>query len=274
MKAELPGRVRAAADFILGKTKHRPSTAIVLGSGLSGLLDNFQGDLFSYADIPHFPQPTVAGHAGKLLVGPNAAIFAGRFHLYEGQAHDAVAFPVLVAAGLGAKRVILTNAAGGIADSLNPGDLCLISDHINFQGSNPLVGQNIDEFGPRFPDMSQVYSSALQDLACELDPGLPSGVYLAVLGPSYETPAEIRVFRTLGADLVGMSTVPEAIVARHRGLEVLGISVVTNKAAGLGKPGVSLSHAEVVETGRTAEKRLGKLLADLVERLQTDTSSK
>lgn len=250
-----------------------PEVAAVLGSGLSNVLP-LQGERArKFSDLPGFPPPTVSGHAGEVAVGEiggrTVLVQRGRVHYYEGHPLERVVFPIRAYALLGVRTLVLTNASGGIAHGLEAGDLVLISDHINFLGDNPLRGPNPEELGPRFPDMTEVYDRALRKLARqvgeELGIVLKEGVYLATLGPSYETPAEIRAFRALGADLVGMSTVPEAIAARHAGMRVLGISCVTNLAAGvLPTP---LSHEEVLETSRRRAGDLGRLLAALLPRL-------
>ena len=246
-------RVEAAAQFIFSRTELRPKIALVLGSGLGPFADEFaNATKIPYAEIPHFPQSTAIGHAGQLVVGNVDGIavagMQGRVHLYEGYAVKEVSFPIRVFARMGVKAVILTNAAGGIR--FTQGRLVVISDHINLQGVNPLAGFNDERFGERFPDMSNAYDKRFREMAVgqgnRLGIGIEEGVYAAVAGPSYETPAEIRYLRTIGADLVGMSTVPEVIAARHSGMRVLGISCVTNAAAGiLDQP---LNHREVLET--------------------------
>jgi purine-nucleoside phosphorylase len=262
-----------AAAFIASQTALRPLVAVVLGSGLGGFaaaLENPTG--IPFAEIPHFPQSTVAGHQGRMLIGTvngtPVAVMQGRVHGYEGYFPAEVTFPIRVLGRFGIRCVVLTNAAGGIRESYAQGDLVLISDHINFTSRNPVSGPNDERFGSRFFDMTEAYSRRLRQLAHEAaGPGakLEEGVYLSLSGPSFETPAEIRAFRTWGADLVGMSTVQETIVARHMGLEVLGISCVTNMAAGiLGEP---LSHQEVIDTGRRVEARLAELLSSLLPRM-------
>ena len=264
-------RANAAAEFVLARTSLRPHIAIVLGSGLGAFAEQLQDStVIPFSDIPHFPQSTVPGHSGKLVLGKVAsvpvAVMQGRVHAYEGYSSDEVTFPVRVLGRMGIQNLVLTNAAGGINDALKRGQLVLIADHINFSGRNPVAGANDDRLGPRFFDMSEAYSARLRRLAHEaaraMEFRLDEGVYLSVLGPSFETPAEIRAFRTLGADLVGMSTVQETIAARHMGLEVLGISCVTNLAAGI--QAEPLSHEEVMETGRAVEKQLAGLLTTLV----------
>lgn len=251
-----------------------PETGLILGSGLGFFADSLEvEERIPYDRIPGFPQSTVEGHAGNLVAGHckghPVLCFQGRFHYYEGYALDKVVLPVEVTCGLGGRRLIVTNAAGGINKDFSEGDLMLIRDHINFLGANPLRGPNEEQLGPRFPDMTEVYTPRLQDLAREaskhLGIALREGVYLACSGPSYETPAEIRAFRSWGADAVGMSTVPEAIVARHHGLEVLGISCITNLAAGIS--GELLSHAEVEQTARQVRDSFADLIQFIVSRL-------
>jgi purine-nucleoside phosphorylase len=254
-----------------------PKMGIVLGSGLGAVADAVADPtVISYAEIPHFPQSTVVGHSGRIVAGLLGAtpvvIMQGRVHFYEGYTAQQVTFPMRVLGALGLRAVVLTNAAGGIAEGYRIGQLVALADHINFMGFNPLVGPNEARFaaipgaGLRFFDMTEAYSKALRALAAtaaaEEGFALDEGVYLAVPGPSFETPAEIRAFRSLGATLVGMSTVPETIVARHMGIEVLGISCVTNLAAGLGA--TQLSHEEVFEAGRQVEHRLAGLFKRLL----------
>lgn len=255
----------AAAKFILRKTKLRPTIALVLGSGLGGFADEFAGSVkIPYAKIPNFPQSTAVGHAGQLVLGTVEGVevvgMQGRVHLYEGYSVKEVTFPVRVFSRMGVKAVVLTNAAGGINKEFTQERLVVIRDHINLQGVNPLSGPNEEHFGPRFPDMSEAYDKKFRALALaegrRLGINLGEGVYAALAGPSYETPAEIQYLRTIGADLVGMSTVPEVIAARHSGLRVLGISCVTNAAAGvLDQP---LDHKKVLET---AERVKGQFIA-------------
>jgi len=263
-----------AARFILSKTKLRPKIGLVLGSGLGAFADDLASAAkIDYKRIPHFPRSTAIGHAGRLVIGKSGAIpvaaMQGRVHFYEGYSLEEVVFPIRVFARMGINSVILTNAAGGINRNFNQGALVVIRDHINLQGSNPLIGANDDRFGPRFPDMSQAYSRKFREIA--LDEGgalgmvIHEGVYAALTGPSYETPAEIRALAAIGADLVGMSTVPEVIVARHMGLDVLGISCVTNMAAGiLDQP---LNHKEVLETGERVKGQFIALLQKIIPRL-------
>lgn len=266
--------LKEAAEFIRGRLSGKPEIGLILGSGLGVLADLIEQPLtIPYGEIPHFPVSTVAGHAGELVIGAIAGrqviMMKGRFHLYEGYEEAQVTFPVRVMKLLGIEKLIVTNAAGGVNRSFQPGDLMMITDHINLMGRSPLVGPNLDEFGPRFPDMTEAYSRALRkvlkDTADELGIQLQEGVYAAMLGPAYETPAEIRMLQTIGADAVGMSTVPEVIVARHAGIEVLGISCITNMAAGiLDQP---LRHDEVVETAERVKEQFLKLVLNVIPKL-------
>lgn len=268
---DLYARAMAAAGYIRSRTATRPRLGLVLGSGLGDFADKVEDRIsIAYSEIPNFPLSTVEGHSGKLVVGTiggvPVAIMQGRVHAYEGYSVREVTFPTRVLGLLGVERLIVTNAAGGINTSYGQGAIVAISDHINLTGTNAVVGPNEPRFGQRFFDMSAAYSPTLRRLAGEeaVRQGwkLNEGVYLAVLGPSYETPAEIRAFRTLGADLVGMSTVHEVIVARHMGIEVLGLSVVTNMAAGvLEQP---INHEEVMETGRRIAGQFTGLLTALI----------
>jgi purine-nucleoside phosphorylase len=270
--------VTEAANFLRGKIgNRRPHVGIVLGSGLGAVADVIQDAVaVPYEKIPHFPKSTVEGHSGRivagLLGGALVIVMQGRVHFYEGYSKEQITFPVRVMGMLGVKVVVLTNAAGGIAEGYKIGQLVLIADHINMMGWNPLVGPNEPRFGlnraeagQRFFDMTEAYSKRLRTIAMQAAEQdgmtLEEGIYLAVSGPSFETPAEIRAFRGMGATLVGMSTVPETIVARHMGIEVLGISCVTNLAAGLSA--TQLSHSEVFEAGRQVEKKLAGLLERL-----------
>ena len=270
-----------AADFLRGKLGSlRPAIAIVLGSGLGAVAEAVtEPTLVPYGEIPHFPQSTVAGHSGRMVAGRLGGVpvivMQGRVHFYEGYTPPQVTFPMRVLGRLGIHTVVLTNAAGGISHTYRIGDLVLIADHINALGFNPLTGPNEPRFGDgertglRFFDMTEAYSRPLRTLAREAarDEGfvMEEGVYLATSGPSFETPAEIRAFRALGADLVGMSTVHEVIVARHMGIEVLGISLVTNAAAGvLNEP---IHHEEVMEMGRRVERQFTGLLTALVPQI-------
>ena len=252
----------------------KPAVAIVLGSGLGGLVDSFTNAVaIPFSEIPGMAAATVEGHRGELVMGDwdvlRVVAIRGRLHYYEGHDLDAVTFPIRVAHALGAETLILTAAAGGVRESLRPGDLVAIADHLNLLGMNPLRGPNDDALGVRFPDMTSVYDPRLRAIAhVEADRiglNLFEGVYAAVPGPSYETPAEVRMLRTLGADLVGMSTVPEAIVARHSGMAVLGIALVTNPGAGI--TGEPLAHAEVLEAGRRAAGRLRELIGGIIAKI-------
>jgi purine-nucleoside phosphorylase len=263
-----------AAKFILTKTALRPRIAVVLGSGLGGFADELQDAVgIPYTDIPHFPRSTAIGHAGTLVIGKlkeiPLVVMQGRVHLYEGYSPQQVAFPVRVFAGMGVAAVVLTNATGGINLEYTRGSLVVIRDHVNLQGSNPLVGLNDERLGIRFPDMTEAYDAVLRRFAMEEGERLGSiyeGVYAAVLGPSFETPAEIRFLRTIGADVVGMSTVPEVIAASHAGLQVLAISCVTNMAAGV--TGEKITHEEVLETGELVKGKLVALLRAVVPRIE------
>lgn len=275
--SKLYDAVQAAAGVIAHESKIRPRVAIVLGSGLGPLADRVihHRVTIDYDRIPGFEPPGIEGHAGRVVLGELAnvpvMIYQGRFHYYEGHEFSTVTLPMRVAAALGAKRVILTAATGGIAAGLKAGDLCLVTDHANFMGGNPLRGPHDPRLGVRFPDMTQVYSPDLRAealaAAAELDIALKSAVYAALPGPSYETPAEIRMLRALGADVVGMSMVPEAIVARASGLEILGFAMVTNAAAGSGNdPTAEITHAEVLDVAKVAGGRLGDLIVRILER--------
>jgi purine-nucleoside phosphorylase len=263
-----------AAKFISEQTSLRPEIALVLGSGLGAFADEFSSATkIPYAEIPYFPRSTAVGHAGTLVVGKVGRIpvcgMQGRVHLYEGYSVKDVAFPIRVFARMGVKAVILTNAAGGIKREFVQGKLVVIKDHINLQSANPLSGPNDERFGPRFPDMSSAYDRRFREMAVgegnRIGIGMYEGVYAALPGPSYETPAEIRYLRTIGADLVGMSTVPEVIAARHSGIRVLGISCVTNAAAGmLDQP---LDHKEVLETAERVKGQFIGLLKALLPRI-------
>jgi purine-nucleoside phosphorylase len=264
-----------AVDYIAtttGKATH--DIAVVLGSGLADYASSLDDAVvIPYSDIPHFPLPSVHGHAGRLVsatVGDNRVlIFSGRVHLYEGRPLWDTVFGVRTAIMAGCHTYLVTNAAGGCGEGLGPGDLTLITDHLNLTGQNPLMGPNEERFGTRFPDMSNAYDPDLRTLAREVAHSvgveLKEGIYAWFTGPTYETPAEVRMAKTLGADLVGMSTVPEVIAARHMGARVLGISLVTNLAAGIGEH--PLSHDEVAEEGRVAAERFGRLVDALLPRL-------
>jgi purine-nucleoside phosphorylase len=266
--------IEAARSFLEARARRQPRVGVVLGSGLGAFAGELDDRLvIPYAEIPGWPQPTAVGHAGGLVFGTlegiQVAVLSGRVHLYEGYTPAQVVFSVQVLGGLGVRVLVLTCAAGGIKLAFRRGSLVLISDHINLQGSNPLVGPNDDTLGPRFPDMTEAYSARLRGIArqvgAELGIDLAEGVYAAMLGPCFETPAEIRFLRTIGADLAGMSTVAEVIAANHMGLEVLGISCVTNMAAGILPQ--KLSHQEVLEAGEMVRDTLARFLKALLPRL-------
>jgi purine-nucleoside phosphorylase len=271
------GRAEVAAQFVFSKSKLRPQIALVLGSGLGAFADEFESAAkIHYPEIPHFPRSTAIGHAGQLVLGKVGEIpvvgMQGRVHLYEGYSAKDVAFPIRVFARMGVKAVILTNAAGGIKREFVQGQLVVIKDHINLQGVSPLTGPNDERIGPRFPDMTVAYDRRFREMAVgegnRNHIGLYEGVYAALPGPSYETPAEIRYLRTIGADLVGMSTVPEVIAARHGGMRVLGISCVTNAAAGiLDQP---LDHKEVLETAERVKGQFIALLKIVIPRIAAE----
>ncbi len=250
-----------------------PEVGIILGSGLGELADEYCDKAISYNDIPNFIKSTVVGHKGRLVFaeisGKNVVMMQGRNHFYEGHSMQEITYPVKVMKKLGVKTLILTNAAGGVNESFSAGDLMIITDHINFMGTNPLIGKNDETLGERFPDMTEVYKNSLIELAenCadDLSIDIQKGVYLANSGPSYETPAEILMARTLGADAVGMSTVPEAIVANYCGMNVLGISCISNAASSVG--GKTLSHEEVIEATTRAKEKFKKLVVKIVGNL-------
>ena len=265
-------KVKAAAEYIKGKLQQTPDIALVLGSGLGVLGDEIDDPIIiSYEEIPEFPVSTVEGHQGRLIIGKlngkQLVAMKGRFHYYEGYSMQEVTLPIRVMQYLGIKNVIVTNAAGGVNENFSPGNLMIITDHINQMGDNPLIGPNEETFGVRFPDMSHAYSKELVqhaiDCAKQLGIEVQQGVYAGNTGPSYETPAEVRMLRTLGADAVGMSTVPEVIVANHGGMNVLGISCISNMAAGiLEEP---LSHDEVIETPEKVKHHFIRLIKKIVE---------
>ena len=267
-----------AADIVRSRTKLRPKVGVVLGSGLGQFAAALQHvTRIPYRELPGFPPVTAEGHAGELLLGTlgangsgtELAVMSGRYHLYEGYSAQQATCGIRLFHELGVPRVVLSNAAGGIHPDYEPGMLVLIADHINLQGSNPLIGANDSTLGPRFPDMTEAYSARLREVALatgrDLGIQLSEGVYAAMLGPSYETPAEIRFLRTIGADLVGMSTVAETIAANHLGMEVLGISCVTNIAAGLRHE--KLNHADVLEVGKRSSGDFIRLLSALLPKL-------
>jgi len=267
-------KVKISVDYIEEKYSGDLDIAIVLGSGLGGLGERIENAIeIPYEDIPGFPLSTVEGHKGQLIIGKlggkNIIAMQGRFHYYEGYPLDQVVFPIRVILSLGIETLIVTNAAGGVDESFVPGDLMLIEDHINFTGRNPLIGKNLDELGPRFVDMTNAYDKKLMKLAIktaeDLDIQLKKGVYMWFTGPTYETPSEVRLARTLGASAVGMSTVPEVIVARHENVKVLGISCITNMAAGiLDKP---LNHEEVIETSLMVKNKFEELIIEIISKM-------
>ena len=268
-------RAEEAARFLRERTKLRPQVALVLGSGLGSFADELSGAVrIPYADIPHFPLPSAEGHAGKLVIGNlgtvPVACMQGRVHLYEGHSVRDVVFPVRALARFGVRALILTNAGGGVNQDYTQGCLVVLKDHINLQGTNPLIGPNDERFGPRFIDMTQAYFPPYRQVALEAGKRLGidmfEGVYAALYGPMYETPAEIRFLRTIGADVVGMSTVAEVIAARHLGLRVLAISCVTNMAAGiLDRP---INHQEVLETGERVKTKFIQLLETILPQVE------
>ena len=277
MDKDLYTRADSAVAFILSQTKLKPKIGLVLGSGLGAFADDLtEAARFPYAHIPSFPRSTAIGHAGQLVIGRSGdvpvAVMQGRVHLYEGYSAAEVAFPTRVLGRMGIGALILTNAAGGINLEYGQGALVILRDHINLQGQNPLTGANDERFGPRFPDMTYTYAKHYREIALEEAKKLKipprEGVYAALLGPNYETPAEIRYLRAIGADLVGMSTIPEAIAARHMGINVLAISCVTNMAAGiLEQP---LNHEEVLEVGRRVTGQFVALLRAVLPRIAKD----
>ncbi len=261
-----------AVQALRGRVKRSPTIAIVLGSGLGKLADEVTGATrVPYAQIPGFATSTVVGHAGELVVGTlsgkEVAVMKGRFHWYEGYDMEAVTFPIRVFKAWGIETLILTNACGGLNPGFAAGDLMVISDHINFMPANPLRGRNDDALGPRFPDMVGTYTEELRDLAKAVDPKVREGVYVAVPGPNFETPAELRMLRGFGADAVGMSTVPEVLVARHMGMRVLAISTVTDMATGIPGEIEHVDHVQVLAVADRAGARLGELVKGVVARL-------
>lgn len=263
-------RTRAAVDTIAKRTSVRPVCAIVLGSGLGGLGDEVSDAVrMAYAEIPGWRTSTAPGHAGRLVVGALAgkpvAVMQGRLHFYEGYDMPAVTFPIAVFHAWGVRTVILTNAAGGLNPAFRAGDLMVISDHVNFFPQNPLRGANDEALGPRFPDMLGTYTEDLRALAHDVDGDLREGVYVGVPGPNFETPAELRMLRAWGADAVGMSTVPEVLVARHRGMRVLAIATITDMA--LGDRPEHVTHEAVLEVANRAGERLAEVIKGVVARL-------
>ncbi|KMJ59830.1 purine nucleoside phosphorylase [Bacillus sp. LL01] len=264
--------IKKSADYINAKLTATPEIGLILGSGLGVLAEEIQNPtVIPYTEIPEFPVSTVEGHAGQLVIGQlegkTVIAMQGRFHFYEGYAMDKVTFPVRVMKYLGVEKLIVTNAAGGVNESFEAGDLMILTDHINNMGTNPLIGPNNNELGARFPDMSEPYCKELRklakDVAAEIGLKVQEGVYVGNTGPSYETPAEVRMLRTLGGDAVGMSTVPEVIIARHSGMKVLGISCISNMAAGiLDQP---LTHDEVMETTEMVKANFLQFVKSIVK---------
>ncbi|WP_425541951.1 purine-nucleoside phosphorylase [Alkalibacillus silvisoli] len=266
-------QIRESEKYISNQLNgDKPSIGLILGSGLGVLADEIEGAItIPYQEIPHFPQSTVEGHKGQLVIGQlqgqRVVAMQGRFHYYEGYSMQHVTFPVRVMKQLGVEKLLVTNAAGGINESFNPGDLMFIEDHINNMGDNPLIGKNVDALGARFPDMSQAYDRELintaQQAATDLNLNVQRGVYVGNTGPTYETGSEVKMLRTLGGDAVGMSTVPEVIVANHTGIKVLGISCISNMAAGiLDQP---LSHDEVIETTEKVKQSFIQLVKQILQ---------
>ncbi|WP_010273989.1 purine-nucleoside phosphorylase [Paenibacillus senegalensis] len=270
----LQHKLQETAQWIRARISVQPRLALILGSGLGVLADSLEQSVYlKYEDIPHFPVTTVEGHEGALVVGnlngTPVAVLKGRFHLYEGYSEGTVAYPIRVMKALGIDKMVVTNAAGGINERFKPGDFMLIRDHINLMFRNPLIGPNEDSIGPRFPDLSEAYSKKLLQVARKVAAGqnlkLQEGVYVGMTGPTYETPAEVKMLRKLGGDAAGMSTVPEVIAARHAGMQVLGISCITNMAAGmLEQP---LSHDEVVETAVRERDTFIRYMVQLIPQL-------
>ena len=260
-------QIFASAEFLRSKTSLRPTVGLILGTGLGDFADTLEDrQVIPFRDIPDFLQATVEGHTGAFVFGRARGVsvvaLQGRLHYYEGHSMQQLTLPVRVMALLGVKTLVVTNASGGVNRSFAPGDLMLISDHINFSGNNPLIGRNLEEFGPRFPDVSDLYTQSLRDAVKEKASAagihLEEGVYMMFTGPNYETPAEVRMAQILGADAVGMSTAPEALVAGHCGMHVLGISCITNHAAGVSDQ--KLDHSEVVEVANRVHDTFQRLL--------------
>ena len=268
---DLSNQLNIAAKFILKNTKYKPEIGLILGSGLGSLADSIENpEFYPYEELPYFPTSTVEGHAGRLVIGmlngKCVVAMQGRFHYYEGYSLNEVTFPVRIMKLIGVSKLIVTNAAGSVNVNYKPGDLMIITDHINLSGNNPLIGKNLEEFGPRFPDMSHAYNIELIDkvigISEKLNLDIKTGVYAMMSGPCYETPAEIKMLRILGADAVGMSTVPEVIIANHCGIKTVGISCLTNMAAGiLAQP---LNHQEVMETSNMVREKFTTLMKEII----------
>ena len=273
-------KIRETVAAILDRHPQRPVLGLILDSGLGPYAESFrEKTVIPFQELPHFPRSTVPGHSGSLVLGEAEGVPAvamqGRVHFYEGYTMAEVTYPIRVLGGLGIRQLIVTNAAGGINVNFRPGDLMLITDHINLMGTNPLIGKNLDELGPRFPDMSDAYDTGMRETALRTagDWGisLHQGVYLGLTGPSYETPAEIRMFRSLGADAVGMSTVPEVVVANHMGIRILGLSCITNMAAGILPR--KLTHQEVMDTTEMVKEKFISLLRGIVPALSASAGA-
>ena len=271
---DMYNKIQETCNFLKKEVKRIPDVCIILGSGLADLAESIKSQkTYSYSDIPNWASSTVAGHEGRLIFGTlegcDVVVMQGRTHYYEGYSIKEVTFPVRVLGFLGIKTLILTNASGGVNIDYNPGTIVVIKDHINFMGTNPLIGSNIDKLGPRFPDMTQAYDNnlieTLKNVASSENIKVESGVYMAFSGPSFETPSEIQMARFLGADLVGMSTVPEVIVANHMGIKVCAISCVSNAAAGI--TGNKLTHQEVMENMNKTSFKLNKLIKSFVKEI-------
>jgi purine-nucleoside phosphorylase len=272
-----------SAAYLREQTRHRPTVGLILGSGLSGLAQQIEdADVLDYAQIPHFPISTVAGHAGRLVIGKLAGVtvcaMQGRFHYYEGYAMQAVTLPIRVMQRLGIQTLILTNAAGGLNPAFHVGDIMLIEDHINFVGMagvNPLRGPNLEEFGPRFPAVNRTYTLRLRQLTEKVAAGqglpLQHGVYAVLSGPNFESPAEVRMLQSWGIDAVGMSTVPEALIAHHAGMDVLALSTITNVAVAEMDAGVEPTHEEVIDAGKIIVPKLTALLLGVLAELREES---
>ena len=274
MNNEYLSKIYEAVGYLNQKIKNFPETLLVLGSGLGDYADQFENKVvIPYNEIPNFPKSTVVGHSGNLVIGEKhgkrVAAMQGRVHFYEGYTMQDVTFPARVFTALGVKTAIITNAAGGINEQFVNGDLMIIEDHINFMGTNALIGENLSEFGTRFPDMTEAYHPELKkkmrEVADDLNINIKKGVYIAMSGPTYETPAEIRMAKTFGADAVGMSTVPEVVVLNHGGVEVIGVSCITNMAAGISN--LKLSHDEVKETAEMVKGTFTNLIDSFIKKL-------
>jgi len=267
-------KIKSAVETIKGQTSIQPSVGIILGSGLGSISDQAEDAVvIPYSEIPHFHGTSVEGHSGEMVIGNFNSVptvfLKGRFHLYEGYPMEDVVFPTRTICALGIQTLVLTNAAGGINTRFNPCDLMIIEDHINLMGNNPLKGPNLSQLGPRFPDLTQAYHpkciETIEHSAKELNISLHKGVYAGLLGPTYETPAEVRMLRTLGADAVGMSTVPESIAANHLGVQVMGVSCITNLAAGISSE--KLTHEEVIENSSASTEKLKQILTHAISKL-------